>query len=205
LFKIPVFPGFFVFIWRRGRHPPFFHGMVFLILGLMANYHSIGKLVATFGVNGEVVLHHHLGKKTSLKGLETIFIEQKKDEMLPYFIEGTRIKNDEELFLKIEGVDTKEAAHKLMQKQLWLTQEDFDKYAAKSAPIALLGFHIINEGADLGEILEVIEQPHQVLCRIDLNGKEALIPVNEAFLQKIDKKKKQVHVELPEGLLDIYS
>jgi len=40
---------------------------------------------------------------------------------------------------------------------------------------------------------------------IDLKGKEALIPVHEDFLLKIDKKKKQVHVELPEGLLDIYS
>jgi 16S rRNA processing protein RimM len=170
----------------------------------MTNYHSIRKLVATFGVKGEVVLQHHLGKKTSLKGLETIFIEDKQDEMLPYFLESTRIKNDDELFLKIEGIDTKEAAFKLMQKQLWLVQEDFDKHAAKSAPIALLGFHIINEGEDLGEILEVIEQPHQVLCRIDLSGKEALIPVHEGSLQKIDKKKRQVHVELPEGLLDIY-
>ena len=49
----------------------------------MTNYNSIGKIVATFGVKGEVVLHHQLGKKTSLKGLETIFIEEKKDEMLP--------------------------------------------------------------------------------------------------------------------------
>jgi 16S rRNA processing protein RimM len=170
----------------------------------MANYNSIGKLVATFGVKGEVVLQHHLGKKTSLKDLETVFIEAKKDEMLPYFIENTRIKNEEELFIKFEGIDTKEAAFKLMQKKLWLTQDDFNKYAAKSAPIALLGFHIINEGNDLGEILEVIEQPHQVLCRIEVNGKEALIPVHEDFLLKIDKKKKQVHVELPEGLLDIY-
>lgn len=170
----------------------------------MTNYHSIGKIVATFGVNGEVVLRHHLGKKTSLKGLETIFIEEKKDELLPYFITATRIKNDEELFLKFEGIDTKEAAHKLMQKQLWLIQDDFNKYTSTSAPIALLGFHIINEGKDLGEVLEVIEQPHQVLCRIDLEGKEALIPVHEGSLVKIDKKKKQVHVELPEGLLDIY-
>ncbi len=170
----------------------------------MKNYHSIGKLVATFGVKGEVVLRHHLGKKTSLKDLETIFIEEKKDELLPYFIESTRIKNDEELFLKFEGIDTKEAAHRLMQKQLWLIQEDFDKYASNSAPIALLGFHIINEGKDLGEILEVIEQPHQVLCRIDWQGKEALIPIHEGSLQKLDKKKKQVYVELPEGLLDIY-
>jgi 16S rRNA processing protein RimM len=170
----------------------------------MTNYHSIGKLVATFGVKGEVVLQHYLGKETSLKDLETVFIEAKKDEMLPYFIENTRIKSEEELFIKFEGIETKEAATKLLQRKLWLTQDDFNKYASKSAPIALLGFHIINEGKDLGEILEVIEQPHQVLCRIEVSGKEALIPVHENFLLKIDKKKKQVHVELPDGLLDIY-
>jgi 16S rRNA processing protein RimM len=170
----------------------------------MTNYHSIGKIVATFGVKGEVVLHHQLGKKTSLKGLETIFIEEKKDEMLPYFLAGARIKNEEELFLKFEGIDTREAAHKLMQKRIWLPQEEFEKYVSKSAPIMLLGYHIINEDTDLGEILEIIEQPHQLLCKIDYKGKEALIPVHEDFLLKIDKKKKQVHVELPEGLLDIY-
>ena len=175
------------------------------LCGLMTNYNSIGKIVATFGVKGEVVLQHQLGKKSSLNGLESVFIEEKKEEMLPYFLEGTRIKNDEELFLKFEGIDTKEAAHKLMQKKVWLPQEEFEKHVSKSAPIMLLGYHIINEGTDLGEILEIIEQPHQILCRIDLKGKEALIPVHEDFLLKIDQKKKQVHVELPEGLLDIYS
>ena len=47
------------------------------------NYCSIGRFVATFGVGGELILQHHLGKKSSLKGLETIFIEAAKDEMLP--------------------------------------------------------------------------------------------------------------------------
>src|SRR6185503_1239999 len=132
----------------------------------MKNYVSIGKLVATFGYNGEIVLRHHLGKKTSLKGLETIFIEEQKDSMLPYFIEETRIKNDQELFLKLEGINTKELAQKLVQKQLWLDEENFHKYSEKSSPISLLGFHVVEEGNDLGEILEVIEQPHQLLCRI---------------------------------------
>ena len=170
----------------------------------MKNYCSIGKLVATFGYKGEIVLYHHLGKKTSLKGLETIFVEMQKNEMIPYFIEETRIKNDEELFLKLDGINTKESAQKLIQKQLWLTEEDFHKYSGKSAPIALLGFHIVQEGTDLGEILEVIEQPHQVLCRIDLNGKEALIPMHSETLLRIDKKKKEVYVNLPEGLLDVF-
>lgn len=170
----------------------------------MTNYCSIGKFVATFGVAGELVLRHHLGKKTSLKGLESFFIEKQKDELLPYFIEAVRIKSADELYVKIEGIHSKEAAHKMLQKQVWLLEEDFQKYAAKSSAISLLGYHIINEDADLGEILEVIEQPHQLLCRIMLDGKEALIPMHQETLQKIDKKNKQVFVELPEGLLDIF-
>ena len=159
--------------------------------------------MATFGLTGELVVKHHLGKKTSLKGLETIFLEEKKDELLPYFVETARLKSAEEVYLKLEGISSREAAQKLSQKDVWLTEDDFQKFASRSAPISLLGFHLVNEGDDLGEILEVIEHPHQVLCRIDLNGKEALIPVHTETLQKIDKKKKQVHVILPEGLLDI--
>lgn len=170
----------------------------------MINYCSIGKIAATFGFNGELVLKHHLGKKTSLKGLETMFIEKNKDELLPYFIQSVKIKNSDEVFVKIEGIDTKEAARILIQKQVWLPEEDFHKYAGKSAPISLLGYHIIHENNDLGEILEVIEQPHQVLCRINLEGKEALIPIHQDSLQKIDKKARQVVVDLPDGLLDIF-
>jgi 16S rRNA processing protein RimM len=168
------------------------------------NYCSIGKLVATFGVSGELILQHHLGKKSSLKGLEAVYVEAAKDEMLPWFIETTRVKSDDEIYIKLEGVDSKEAARPLVRKQIWLEEAEFHKYAGKSAPISLLGFHIIDRGTDIGEILEVIEQPHQVLCRISLDGKEALIPIHEETLQKLDKKKKQIAVELPDGLLDIF-
>lgn len=101
-------------------------------------------------------------------------------------------------FLKVE------AAIKLLQKDVWLPEIDFKKLVAKSAPVNFLGFNIIHEKKSLGPILEVIEQPHQVLCRLDINGKEVLIPLNEETLQKIDHKKKEIHVQLPEGLLEVY-
>jgi 16S rRNA processing protein RimM len=170
----------------------------------MNHYFKIGKLAASHGLKGDLVLQHSLGKKTSLKGLESIFLEDKKDSFLPYFIEWAKIKSDNEVFIKLEGIDDKEIARKLTPREVWITEEDFKKFAAKSSPIALLGFNIINEGEDLGEILEVIEQPHQVLCAILLNGKEALIPIHEDSLEKVDAKNRKVYVNLPDGLLEIY-
>ena len=63
---------------------------------------------------------------------------------------------------------------------------------------------IVNENEELGEVCEVIEQPHQVLCKIIFEGKEALIPVHEDSLEKVDKKNRKLFLNLPEGLLDIY-
>src|SRR6266496_1825177 len=170
----------------------------------MPEYFKIGKLVAAHGVKGELVLKHELGKKTSLKGLKTIFIEEKRNSFLPWFVESTKIKNEQEVFLKLEGVATREAAIKLTQREAWFMETDLKKFSAKSSPINLLGYTITNEGKTIGEILEVIEQAHQMLCRIEIHKKEVLIPLNEDTLQKIDHKKREVIVSLPEGLLEIY-
>jgi 16S rRNA processing protein RimM len=170
----------------------------------MNQYFKIGKLAATFGVEGQLVLQHSLGKKTSLKGLETIFIEEKKDSFLPYFVRSAKIKNDKETFITLEGIQSKEAANFLVKKEIWLDENDFKKFAAVTAPISFLGFTIINDKEELGEVIEVIEQPHQVLCAIITGGKEVLIPVHEDSLEKIDKKNRKLFVNLPDGLLEIY-
>jgi len=167
-------------------------------------YFKIGKFTAVHGLKGELLLKHSFGKKTSLKGLQAIFIEEKKDSFIPWFVESAKIKSEEETYIKLEGIDTREVAVKLTQKEIWLPEPDFKKFAAKSAPASLLGYSVIHEKENIGEILEVIEQPHQLLCRLDIKGNEALIPINESTLQKIDHKRKQVIVSLPEGLLDIY-
>lgn len=170
----------------------------------MAQYIKIGKLVAVFGLKGELILQHTLGKKTTLKGLDVVFLEDKKNSFLPWFIQEARAKSDTEVYLKLENVDTREAAMKLAQKQLWLPEDVFRQYAAKSSPVSLLGYTVMQEKDPLGPILELIEQPHQLLCRLDIRGHEVLIPLHEGTLQRIDHRKRQVLVTLPDGLLDIY-
>ncbi|RYZ21408.1 MAG: 16S rRNA processing protein RimM [Chitinophagaceae bacterium] len=170
----------------------------------MTEYFKIGKFVAVFGLKGELILKHSLGKKTAFKGLQALFVEEGDNRFLPWFLAGARIKSEDEIYIQLQDVDTPEKAKRLTRKDVWLTETDFKKFSGSSAPISFLGFMLVEDGKDLGVILEVIEQPHQVLCRIEVDGKEALIPLNENTIRAIDRKKKQIHVELPEGLLEIY-
>ena len=170
----------------------------------MSQYFKIGKFAASYGLGGELVLAHSLGTKTSLKDLQALFIEESKDSFMPYFIESTSVKNDQEVYVKLEGINSKEVARKLTPKEVWMAADDFSKYAAKTAPISMLGYDLIDGETNLGEIIEVIEQPHQILCSILYKGNEALIPIHEGNLLKMDTKNRKVYVEVPEGLLEIY-
>lgn len=170
----------------------------------MSNHIYIGKIVATHGLKGELVLKHVLGKKTDFIHAEAIFIEEARNTYLPFFHEKSIKKNETETIIKLESIDTKEAATKLIRKNVWLTKNDFEKLVSKKAIINIIGFAVIDNNDQLGKIEAVIEQRHQILIRISINQKEVLIPLHEQTLKKIDRKKKEVHVTLPDGLLDIY-
>lgn len=171
----------------------------------MNNYFSIGKLVSVFGLQGEFILKHSLGKKTSLPGVEVLFLEERKNSFIPHFIQKTSSKDHEHVFVKLEGIDTKEAARRFVQIPVYLSEDDFKKQASSSAPLSLLGFTIQDKAQGvLGTVEEVIEMPMQTLAKVTFKGKEVLLPLNEQSLVKVDRKQQIVHVDLPEGLLDIY-
>lgn len=171
---------------------------------MMEQYVVIGKFVSTFGVKGELILQHHLGEDVDPLSLKIFFLEELGGKFLPYFISSAKVKNEKELLVVLEGIDTPEKGKKLLKKQVWLPELEVKSQASASAPIALLGFEVYDKKKLLGKVLEVIEQPMQILLRVDFNKKEVYVPLNESTLIKIDHKKEKINVELPEGLLDIY-
>jgi 16S rRNA processing protein RimM len=168
------------------------------------SYRNIGKIVSVFGLKGELIVQHHLGNKIVVSKIKVIFLEQKKDELLPYFVEAARKKGEDDLYLKLEGIDSKEAASKFMRREVWMKEEEVQMHTRKDNPIGWVDYRVVDKGKDLGLILEVIEQPHQVLCRLEIDGKEVLIPINEQTLEKIDHKSKSLLLNLPNGLLEVY-
>jgi 16S rRNA processing protein RimM len=185
-----------------------FYALEFLLIDLnlrMSEYIHIGKLVAPHGVAGSLILEHALGKPIHFKGIEALFVEQKTGSFIPYFIESATAKTDTITHLQIEGIKTREAANFLTSKKVWLPQADFQKLVEKNSPLALLGYMVQEAGKNIGVIQEVIEQPHQLMVTILYQGQEAYIPLHEESLKGVNHAKKTVQVELPDGLLDLYT
>lgn len=171
----------------------------------MSEHFNIGKIVAVFGLQGEVILVHKAGRKNALQGIPVIFIEERKNSLLPYFIESVRPKNEKELYLKLEDIHSKESAAGLLQKRVYLEEKHFRQAVNEESILFYLGFMVEDAHAGLlGNVAEVVEMPSQLLLKIYQDENELLIPLNENTLQNIDRKKKVIYVSLPDGLLDIY-
>jgi 16S rRNA processing protein RimM len=170
----------------------------------MENYQNIGKIVSTFGIKGELVLEHHLGAEPGFGKIKALFLEETHGKFIPYFLETHKNRKAGETLVLLEGISTPEKARLLVRKKVWLPEIEVKKIAEESSPISWLGFVVFDGKKKLGEVLEVIEQPAQILLRLEINEKEVLIPLNESTLEKIDISKQQIKVKLPEGLLDIY-
>ena len=171
----------------------------------MSQYIHIGKIVAPHGITGHVIIEHALGKPIHFKGIDAIFVEKNAASFIPYFIQSAAVKTDTITHLQLEGINSREATAMLLGKKVWLPQDEFQKLVDKQSPLALLGYTVVEAGKPIGIIQEVIEQPHQLMVTILYQGQEAYIPLHEESLKAVNHKAKTISVELPDGLLDLYT
>jgi 16S rRNA processing protein RimM len=170
----------------------------------MAAYLKLGKILSAHGLTGELLLEHTLGKASSLKKVEVLFIEDYKKALLPYFVTSSRKKTADAVFISLEGINTRERAQQLVSRAVWIPEELYHQLVSKNAPANLLGYQIVENDKEIGLITEVIEQPQQLVCKVFIQEQEVLIPLHEDTLLSIDHAAKKVIVQLPDGLLDIY-
>ncbi len=69
----------------------------------------------------------------------------------------------------------------------------------------VIGFSIHDtEKGRIGIITSINDRSAQPLFVIDADGKEVLIPMIDEFIQKVDRTKKEIILQIPQGLIDLY-
>jgi 16S rRNA processing protein RimM len=160
----------------------------------------LGSITKTHGLKGDLIVYISRGDASGYKQMESVFVEISK-QLVPFFIESIVIRKQQAI-IRFEDIDTFEKARELIGKDLYLPlslapeEDDLD---------ILKGFTVIDkQKGELGILEKVLDYPGQLVAQVKSGEKELLFPLNENLITRIDKKKKQLFVDLPEGLVDIY-
>ncbi len=164
----------------------------------------IGKIVATHGIGGSLILTHIVGNSNWLKKGTAIHVEMQKGSFIPYFISNIKANNNEEYVVGVEDINKVEAAKKLVTKHVYVDESILSEYARQS-PLLWIGFNVIDkkEGT-LGKIDDVMQTGNQWLAKLTYQNTEVLLPLIEQTIDSLDIKTKTINMTLPDGLLDVY-
>lgn len=123
--------------------------------------------------------------------------------LVPFFIEEYRFRSDNVALVKFEGIDSTEKARTLTNVEVYYPVKFMDDQEEISSWNYFIGFRVedIHHGC-LGTVVDVDDATMNVLFVIENGDEEVLLPAHEEFILDIDRKKKILKVDIPDGLLD---
>ena len=150
-----------------------------------------GEIVSTHGVRGEMKVLPWADGPDFLCEFDRVRIGGKD-----YNVENCRVQKTCNL-LKIEGVDTMEAAQTMRGKTVQLYREDIDPDVIFAAE--LIGIDVFSDGKAIGKVTDVLDYPGNKVYVVR-GEKEYMIPAVKAFVLDTDMEKGTMEVRLIEGM-----
>ncbi len=170
-----------------------------------ADCFHLGYVAKLHGYKGEVSLFLDVTNPEDYNSLDAVFIEIDQ-QLTPFFIESFKLKNKGFAAVKFEGVNTENDARILLRKKLFLPAQILPELTGNEFyDHEVVGYTVVDEKFGTVGILEsVIDLAVNPLLQIMNGEKEVLVPLSQDVIKKVDRKKKELHILAPEGLIDLY-
>ena len=154
-------------------------------------YIEAGEIVTTHGVKGEVKVLCWLDDPEMLCEFDRCRIDGKEFEM-----QQVRVQKTCNL-VKLQGIDTMEAAQAMRGKTIELYREDIDDEVIFAAE--LIGVEVFTDGECIGKIKEVLDYPGNSVYVVR-GQHEYMIPAVKQFILNTDVEGNRMDVKLIEGM-----
>ena len=163
-------------------------------------YYKIGKIGKPHGVKGEVSFHFSddVFDRTDAEYLMLCI----DGLLVPFFMEEYRFRSDETALVKFCDIETQERAAELTGCEVFFSREMSDSDNENVSWAEIVGFMLkdIASGNDIGRIASVDDTTVNILFELE-DG--MLIPASDELISNININKKEIVIELPEGILDL--
>ena len=167
---------------------------------------QLGYIVKTHGTKGQVVAFFDVDYPEDYEDLESVFLEQ-KGRLIPFFIALLEPVQKGRFIIKFEDINTIEQAETLRNTAIYLPLDELPELEEDQFYFhEVIGYQVIDQNhGPLGTVKDFYDMPQQQLMAMEYLDQEMLVPVMDEIVLRADHKAKQLHVKLPEGLLEVYT
>jgi len=163
----------------------------------------LGRITKVKGYEGTVTIRLEKSFTEEIPGLNPVFLEI-EGKPVPFFTTEPDYTGGGLLKLKLDGFESLEGLNEFTGCRVFLDAGEGEQNPVKNIS-GIAGFKVLTKDRiTAGTIREIIENPGQWLMSVETeSGRELLIPLHEDLIIKVDKKKKTILMDLPEGLMEI--
>lgn len=163
----------------------------------------LGQLVKTHGLKGDLIAHLDVDYPEDYKELESVFVDQ-NGKLVPFFLNKVTIQGAK-AYVAFEDVNGIDEASKLVGLSVYLPLENLPPMPkGKYYFHQLVGMNLIDGNSSIGIVEQLYDLPNNRLLGVNHNGTEVLVPLEDGIIDQVDVVKKEIHVNLPDGLLDVF-
>ncbi|MDT0556367.1 ribosome maturation factor RimM [Patiriisocius hiemis] len=165
----------------------------------------VGKIVKKYSFKGELLIKLDTDDPEQFLEMESVFVEQHKN-LIPFFIETSSLHKSSLLRVQFEEVENEADADALLGKELYLPLQFLPPLTGnKFYYHEIIGFTVTDISfGEVGTIIGVNDNTAQHLFVIEKDEKEILIPINDEFIVNLNRKSKEITLQVPEGLIELY-
>lgn len=169
------------------------------------NCFYLGKIVKKYSFKGEVLVKLDTDEPELFTKMESVFVEQHKN-LVPFFILQSSLHKSQLLRIKFEDVTSEIEANAILGAALYLPLEFLPKLTGKRFYYhEIIGFTVEDVAfGEVGIITGVNDTTSQALFEIDHSGKQILVPIIDQFIKNVDRESKNILLDVPEGLIELY-
>lgn len=161
---------------------------------------EIGRVVRSRGLAGELKVLMYSDSPERILDLEYVYLSRASG------VSRIRIMNAREdgvhAYITLESINDPKEAKALVRAELFIDDSQLRPLSeGEYYQRDLMDCQVLNEaGQVLGQVDDLLEVPQGLLLAIKPGG--GLIPFREEFVLRVDLEQKQIHVQLPSGLLE---
>jgi 16S rRNA processing protein RimM len=170
---------------------------------MSVNHVKVGTVVSKHGYKGDIKINISSFNLNTFPDIAHLFIEL-DGSFIPFSINEIKSFSKNVLIVKLKEINSEKEVDEFIHKNIYV---DFTKIESKKDSgffyNDLINFNVFRDSQKIGTIENINSNLPQPVFEIRYSSRLALIPIHEDLIKEIDRENNIIHLDIPNGLLEI--